>query len=226
MDFSNLDPQTMLMLLQLMKIKQEMEEEQSQNQNNENEEDNKRSNNKDLLDVITQTESSIREWCKMDNYIQLNDSFQQEFSKEDFFEKTMNKENLVFIFQDNRGNVFGSYMKTPITQISEMMHYVPNVCPHHFIFSLESNGRLEKPTKWNAIPNQRTGMFYFKNDPTFIDIGNHIGRIVVVVPGMNNTYFKDIQKTYEGINPKIISGVNGMTNYVTLKRVVVLQMKE
>ena len=215
----------MMMYLQYLQIKREMEEEEARQQNDENEEDNKRSNDKDLKDFLTQTESSIKEWCQMDKYNQIYDSFEQEFSKDDFFMKTINKENLVFIFQDDRGNVFGSYMKTPITYISEMMHYVPNVCPDHFIFSLESNGRLDKPTKWNCIPDQKTGMFYFKSGPTFIDVGNHVGRIVICVPGVKNTYFKNLDQSYEGISPKIISGVNGMLNYITLKRVIVLQMK-
>ena len=69
-----------------------------------------------------------------------------------FGERVFEKQQLTFIIEDNGGNVFGGFVNQKI----RFYRYLENGewkggtvrDPHTFTFSLESNGRLEQPTKF------------------------------------------------------------------------------
>ena len=79
-------------------------------------------------------------------------------SGKDFSNYIIGKSNLIFMITDEQNNRFGGYISSTITKPDT---YIND--PQAFIFSLNSNGRLSAPTKFNI------------NSPSnaFISMTNH-----------------------------------------------------
>ena len=64
--------------------------------------------------------------------------------------KVMNKEDLIFLVEDTEGNKFGQYLHSRITG------YYPIRDPNSFLFSLQSNGRINGMMKFEIKDAKNT----------------------------------------------------------------------
>ncbi|BFU21134.1 hypothetical protein KM1_057740 [Entamoeba histolytica HM-3:IMSS] len=67
--------------------------------------------------------------------------------------KLFNKEHIIIIIEDLKGNIFGGYINSKINKIDAWIND-----PHAFVFSLESKGRLKEMMKFD-IKEPKYGFF-------------------------------------------------------------------
>ena len=140
------------------------------------------------------------------------------------FDKTlMNKSNLIFIVEDTNGNKFGWYLNSAIRRTTNYI-YDPNA----FVFSLQSNGRLNGMKKFPIkVPSQACWL-YSEDETWLISVGDGGGGNNDDINIMKSDYMNEkpgcgcSQNSYEyGRERNVLCGRKNFT----LKRLVVIQMK-
>ncbi|BFU24127.1 predicted protein [Entamoeba histolytica] len=134
-----------------------------------------------------------------------------------FDQKMMNKEHLIIIIEDTKGNKFGGYVNSKIDKCS---HYIDD--SKSFVFSLESNGRMKGMMKFDIKQPQYA--FYLNNK-----YDNYLFSF-----GLDDIFvYKENDKTqshcyqhsfeYEGISNALCG--KQLPNNFTPKRIIVIEMK-
>ena len=140
-----------------------------------------------------------------------------------FHTKIIGKGDLLFVIEDTFGNKFGYYSTTKI-QPNKFMEWV-KADPNTFLFSLNSNGRIDKPMKFEII-NQRNGYQLFPpNDYKLIWFG---GKAINVLKaghkGLSTCTQNDSSFDYHGYQ-NALCGKEGSFGW-TPKRIIVVQMNQ
>ncbi|KAL7714863.1 hypothetical protein QTN25_007588 [Entamoeba marina] len=92
----------------------------------------------------------------------------------DFNRRVLNKSNLYFVHIDEDQNVFGAFIKKPITTDRCFIED-----ENSFLFSFSSNNRLTCPTKFNTKgTNTKYSFYLFRESMCLYQIGGY-GRINV-----------------------------------------------
>ena len=87
-----------------------------------------------------------------------------------FSEKILGRSKIVIMIYDTNGNVFGAYINNKIDTI---ISYIFD--QNSFVFSLKSNGRLEKPMKFPIKNPLKSLKLYFENISWLFSIGSNDG---------------------------------------------------
>ncbi|BFU24830.1 predicted protein [Entamoeba histolytica] len=136
-----------------------------------------------------------------------------------FDERIINKQHIIIIIEDEEGNKFGGYVSSKIDEVDGFIYDSKS-----FLFSLESNGRIEGMKKFDIKRPQYA--FYLNNQShhCLFEFG-YCGDIFVRKEN-NKTYSFCYQDSfeYEGIR-NALCGKEWPNNYFTPKRIIVIEMK-
>ncbi|BFU26269.1 trichohyalin, putative [Entamoeba histolytica] len=175
---------------------------------------NNKSNDK-TKEIINQ----IEEWTEKRISNILFDSDKDDWNKSTsvFNRRVMNKEHIIIIIEDSRGNKFGGYVDSKI----DKTYYFIND-PNSFVFSLESNGRLKGMMKFNIKESKHAFKIYNQLDNCLFSFG--LGDIDVYKENNKiKSYCHQDSFEYNGIS-NVLCGKD-YTEYFTPKRIIVIEMK-
>ncbi|BFU25907.1 trichohyalin, putative [Entamoeba histolytica] len=133
-----------------------------------------------------------------------------------FDQRIKNKEDIIIIIEDECGNKFGGYVNEKIDKVD---YYIND--SQSFVFSLESNGRIEGMKKFDIKESEYAFGLYNKSDDCLFVFGN--GDDICVCKENNKTESRCSQQDsfeYEGISNALCG-----KKYFTPKRIIVIEMK-
>ena len=132
----------------------------------------------------------------------------------------MNKSNLMFVIEDNDGQKFGGYINTKITCTGSWIND-----QNAFLFSLNSNGRINGMMKFNVSNSSTAFILYPKSssEELFRFGKGGFSDIRIDVKDSSNSYcYQNINNfDYNGIS----NALRGTSGNFTPKRITVIQMK-
>ncbi|BFU23730.1 trichohyalin, putative [Entamoeba histolytica] len=134
-----------------------------------------------------------------------------------FDQRIKNKEHIIIIIEDSRGNRFGGYVSE---QIDKTYYFIND--SKSFLFSLESKGRIEGMKKFDIIDPQRAFWLYNQSHDYLFEFGWSDIR-VYKENNKTESYCKQQSFEYEGIR-KAPCGKE-YPNLFTPKRIIVIEMK-
>ncbi|BFU25321.1 predicted protein [Entamoeba histolytica] len=134
-----------------------------------------------------------------------------------FDQRIINKEHIIIIIEDTEGNKFGGYVNS---KIDEVGYYIYD--SQSFVFSLESNGRIEGMKKFDIKqPEDAFCLYNQSHDFLFAFGGNDI--CVYKEDNKTESYCYQDSFEYEGIT-KALCGKQHPERF-TPKRIIVIEMK-
>ena len=126
----------------------------------------------------------------------------------------MNKSNLMFVIEDDKNNKFGGYITSQIkcqTWITDS---------NAFVFSLKSNGRLDRMMKFNITYPQCAFCLHQKSHQcNLFYIGAGVDIVVYKKSNFNGGWGDQRSFNYEG-HQDVLKG----SGSYTMKRFIVIQM--
>ena len=142
----------------------------------------------------------------------------------------LNNEKLVFLIEDNHGNVFGGYVDAKIDgyQFCEHGEWKGSaiIDPKTFVFSLKSNGRLEGPMKFNIKSEDNDNAFQIFNQEN--EVLFSFGKKDIVIKKENQrttSYCEQFSFDYQG-GQGVLVGREGEWYPFLVKRIQVWRMEE
>ncbi|BFU24067.1 trichohyalin, putative [Entamoeba histolytica] len=158
----------------------------------------------------------LEEWTEKRINNILFDSDKDDWNKNTsvFEERIMNKEHIIIIIEDKKGNKFGGYINSKIDKVNGDINDSKS-----FVFSLESNGRIEGMKKFDIEQPEYAFILFNQSDNRLFEFG--LGDIVVFKENIK-TYSYCCQRNfeYEGIS-NALCGKHSFTP----KRIIVIEMK-
>ncbi|BFU25595.1 predicted protein [Entamoeba histolytica] len=131
-----------------------------------------------------------------------------------FIQRIMNKEHIIIIIEDSKGNKFGGYVNSKIDKVGD-------ICDSKsFVFSLESNGRMKGMKKFDIKYPQFAFKLYKQSCDCLFIFGYGGGHDIRVYKEnyKTNSYCNQWSFDYEGIR-------NALPERFTPKRIIVIEMK-
>ena len=162
----------------------------------------------DIIEKNTQTLIEfIQHWSGTSNMNIVYDSDLFPNTVDSFMQSVSYKSKLYFINFDEFNNIFGCFTTKSITDVDS---YQAINDPNHFLFSIYSNGRIKKPTRYFKREG-RAGGVKINSDITkgFYDIGSNgmgHGCCTVGRPGDKKSWCHYFSHTYNGVYGNEITG--------------------
>ncbi|BFU25517.1 trichohyalin, putative [Entamoeba histolytica] len=134
-----------------------------------------------------------------------------------FDQRIMNKEHVIIIIEDSKGNKFGGYVNEKIDKVGEWINDSKS-----FLFSLESNGRIEGMKKFDIKEPEYAFYLFNQSHKCLFEFG--YGDICVFKEN-DKTYSSCYQHSfsYEGIRNALCG--KQIPECFTPKRIIVIEMK-
>ncbi|BFU26143.1 trichohyalin, putative [Entamoeba histolytica] len=173
---------------------------------------NNKSNDK-TKEIINQ----IEEWTekRISNILFDSDIDNWKVNTSVFGERIMNKEHIIIIIEDSRGNKFGGYVNCKIDKVDSWIND-----SNSFLFSLESNGRMEGMKKFDIKESEYAFKLYNQSDDCLFLFG--LGDFDVYKENnKTKSYCYQHSFSYEGISNALCGKEYRFTTY----RITVIQMK-
>ncbi|KAL7715014.1 TLDc domain-containing protein [Entamoeba marina] len=166
------------------------------------------------MKVITNSMNMLKQWCNKKHYRVLFDSRVDvdNWGNNKFLQKILNKSNLYFISSDDKGNVYGGYVRSTVNKING---YIQDYSS--FVFSLTRN--YEKRNSKYDIKRCGDEAFGLWSNNQY-DILYQFGDDIIVRSNYDNCYCKQCCYDYYGKN--VLIGNHPFT--FTVQRVIVLEM--
>ncbi|BFU23962.1 trichohyalin, putative [Entamoeba histolytica] len=163
----------------------------------------------------------IEEWTekRINNILFDSDKDDWKENTSVFDQRIKNKEHIIIIIEDEDGNKFGGYVNSKIDRVGGWINDSKS-----FVFSLESNGRIEGMKKFDIKQPQYA--FYLNNQTQdcLFAFGKYIHDIVI---GKENnktiSYCDQSSFEYKGIENALCG--KQFPNRFTPKRIIVIEMK-
>ena len=174
----------------------------------------------------------IQEWTKLKCDNVLFDSDVDDWNDQKVFnERVIGKSKLVIVVEDSKGDKFGGYVDATLNGEWDSIGKSYNYDKKSFLFSLQSNGRLPGPMKYDCIREGGAEIVLFKHDSNkwpMIDFGDCDLRICKY-PIRNESCcnYNTPQFDFHGIKYPLSEYVKdkfGDPRFTT-KRITVIQMK-
>ncbi|BFU20440.1 predicted protein [Entamoeba histolytica] len=159
----------------------------------------------------------IEEWTNRKVGNILFDSDKDNWNKNTsvFDQRIKNKEHIIIIVEDEEGNKFGGYVNSKIDKVDD--DYIND--SQSFVFSLESNGRIEGMMKFDIEIPEYAFYLYNQSYDSLFSFG--LGDFGVCKENYKTKSFcKQHSFEYEGIE-NALCGKGGFTP----KRIIVIEMK-
>ncbi|BFU21880.1 trichohyalin, putative [Entamoeba histolytica] len=162
----------------------------------------------------------IEEWTekRINNILFDSDKDDWKVDTSVFGERVMNKEHIIIIIEDEDGNKFGGYVNSKIDRVDDYINDSKS-----FVFSLESNGRIEEMKKFDIKEPEYAFYLHNQSDDLLFAFGFGDGYEDIIV-------FKENDKTQSFCNQysfeynEIENALCGNENF-TPKRFIVIEMK-
>ena len=165
----------------------------------------------------------LKRWTKLKCGEVIFDSNEDDWSVETsvFDSRILNRSKLVFIIEDTDNNKFGYYLNKTVNMFSMLTKNYDCVDYKTFQFSLESNGRIAYPIKYEIKDINYGGyVLFFQSEPKLIWLGN----ICLDKQGTNKRvfphHFLSNSFNYHGIQKPLWENDD-----YDVKRIIVIQMK-
>ncbi|BFU26603.1 trichohyalin, putative [Entamoeba histolytica] len=133
-----------------------------------------------------------------------------------FGERIWKKENIIIIIEDSDGNKFGGYVNSKIDRVDFFIYDSKS-----FLFSLESNGRIEGMKKFDIKQPEYAFKIYKQSDDYLFSFGWDI--YVCKENDKKYSYCDQSSFEYEGISNALCG--KEWPEYFTPKRIIVIEMK-
>ncbi|BFU25837.1 trichohyalin, putative [Entamoeba histolytica] len=131
-----------------------------------------------------------------------------------FDQRIMNKEHIIIIIEDEDGNKFGGYVNSKIDEVESCINDSKS-----FVFSLESNGRIEGMMKFDIKQPRYAFYLYNQSDDYLFEFGLDD---IFVYKENNKTESSCYQNCFE--YKGISNALCGKQDF-TPKRIIVIEMK-
>ncbi|KAL7718967.1 TLDc domain-containing protein [Entamoeba marina] len=165
---------------------------------------------------------TIKKWCNKDTMSLIYDTDIDGEDNTSFQRAITGKPCLYFILIDAKGNVFGGFNRKFVTRIGRRMDD-----RNHFIFSLNSNNRIDSPCRWFAKSEKPTTCFYLSTATNtlgrFCEIGTPEAFISVAKTNVRQSGVVTLSNKYEGIDNDDLNDTNNEVFY--LDRLLVFGME-
>ena len=170
--------------------------------------------------IIEKYSQYLSQWTNKTIKEELFDSTLHNWSRETsvFDDKIIGKKNLLFIIEDETNNLFGYYLST---EIPPEYDTCIETTTESFFFTLETNGRIEHPMKFELIETWGGYRLGSKNDKWLIAFGNY----AVIVGKEDKKYKSECRQYDDEINYHGISYPFCGSYAFKPKRIVVFQME-
>ncbi|BFU26710.1 trichohyalin, putative [Entamoeba histolytica] len=89
-----------------------------------------------------------------------------------FDKRIMNKQHIIIIIEDEEGNKFGGYVNEKIDEVDYCIYDSQS-----FVFSLESNGRIEGMMKFDIKEPEKAFYLYHRADNCLFGFGDFDGYV-------------------------------------------------
>ncbi|BFU23715.1 predicted protein [Entamoeba histolytica] len=132
-----------------------------------------------------------------------------------FDQRIMNKEHIIIIIEDEEGNKFGGYVNS---KINKVQYYIND--SKSFVFSLESNGRIEGMMKFDIKQPQYAFYLNSQTDNCLFSFGYFCDIHVYKENYKTQSFCKQYSYDYKGIS----NALCGKYNFIP-KRIIVIEMK-
>ncbi|BFU21701.1 trichohyalin, putative [Entamoeba histolytica] len=163
--------------------------------------------------------NQIEEWTEKRINNILFDSDKDDWNKNTsvFDQRIMYKEHIIIIIEDEEGNKFGGYVNSKIDEVDDYIYD-----SHSFVFSLESNGRIEGMMKFDIKKPQYA--FYLNNQSSdWLFQFGYFGDIVVYKENnKTRSYCNQHSFEYKGISNALCG--KQLPERFTPKRIIVIEM--
>ncbi|BFU22338.1 trichohyalin, putative [Entamoeba histolytica] len=177
---------------------------------------NNKSNDK-TKEIIKQ----IEEWTekRISNILFDSDKDDWNVNTSVFEERIKNKEHIIIIIEDEEGNKFGGYVNSKIDKVDECINDSKS-----FVFSLDSNGRIEGMMKFDIIKDQQYAFcLYYQSDEYLFSFGDGCDICVGKENYQTKSSCYQYSYEYEGISNALCG--KEWPNRFTPKRIIVIEMK-
>ena len=179
-----------------------------------------------LMKMITREERrQLEEWSgkKCGEIVFDSDKDDWNYGTSVFYDKVINKNNLMIVIEDTDNNKFGGYVKETINKYN---NYIND--PNSFLFSMKSNGRINGMKKFKINYSQNAFYLCAKNSSGLFGFGGGHD-IFVSQKDQGGSYCKQHSFNYEGISNALCESnnynyYNNQINF-TPKHFIVIQMK-
>ncbi|BFU24568.1 trichohyalin, putative [Entamoeba histolytica] len=130
----------------------------------------------------------------------------------------MNKEDIIIIIEDEDGNKFGGYVNSKIDKVDDFINDSKS-----FLFSLESNGRIERMMKFDIKEQQYAFRLHNQYDDCLFSFG--LSGDILVYKENNKTKSWCYHRSFD--YKRISNALCGKQypNRFTPKRIIVIEMK-
>ncbi|BFU22041.1 trichohyalin, putative [Entamoeba histolytica] len=138
-----------------------------------------------------------------------------------FDQRIKNKEHIIIIIEDEEGNKFGGYVNSKIDKVNSWIYDSKS-----FVFSLESNGRIEGMKKFDIKQPERAFWLWNQSDDCLFEFGCGLfGHDISVGKENYKTQSYCIQDSfdYNGISNALCG--KQLPKCFTPKRIIVIEMK-
>ena len=188
--------------------------------------------NSKLNDMMLENKEmkQIEEWTNKKYSEVIFDSDKDDWSEnEPFKSRVLNKSNLIFLIEDFEGQKFGGYINAKIDKALNKGNGWENGSaiedPNAFVFSLNSNGRLNGMMKFGIKDKTKAFLLNDSNETWLFLIGRDKGNDICIEkqPNKSKSYCANRNFNYEN-NENALIGKVYPNNYFTPKRFVVIQM--
>ncbi|BFU22431.1 trichohyalin, putative [Entamoeba histolytica] len=133
-----------------------------------------------------------------------------------FDKRIINKEHLIIIIEDSKGNKFGGYVNSKIDKVDKWISDSKS-----FLFSLESKGRMKRMMKFDINQPQRAFCLINQSHDCLFRFGNDI--CVYKANNKTYSYCQQFSFEYKGIENALCG--KQYPNLFTPKRIIVIEMK-
>ncbi|BFU25821.1 trichohyalin, putative [Entamoeba histolytica] len=175
---------------------------------------NNKSNDK-TKEIIKQ----IEEWTERRINNILFDSAKDDWNKNTsvFDQRIMNKEHIIIIIEDTKGNKFGGYVNSKIDKVDGFINDSQS-----FVFSLESKGRMEGMMKFDIKEPEFAFCLFNQSYNRLFKFG--LGDILVLKENYKTkSWCKQQSFEYKGISNALCG--KQFPERFTPKRIIVIEMK-
>ena len=183
---------------------------------------------KNVEDYLNETvkedhQKQLEEWTSLKCKEILFDSILDDWSDKTsvFNERIIGKSKLMFLIEDEDGEIFGYYFNT---RVEDNYDEYQSTDFKSFHFNLQSNGRLSNPMKFEIKDLKKGGIYlYEKSHDKLIRLGNI--RLAKEMKKNESMYFEIIYHfDYHGIKNALCGKICDEKTF-TPKRILVIQMK-
>ena len=192
----------------------------------ENEEEQMKDNEKEIKNKYFDEIQQIEEWTETtyDSLLFDSNCCDWKLNSSTFDKHVINKEKITLMIEDTNGNIFGVFIDEELNEIEENI-----VDKKSFVYSLKSNGRFDKPMKFNIEKYNEGPYLYNEKSEWLISIGSDGGNgglddITIMKQDCQNKKPGNgcVQQSYNyGDNKNALCG----SEHFDVKRFFVFQMK-